>query len=111
MKPNRENMIMENVMKLLSEASAKERKNIALELGIAVRTYQKIENGQKEINLNQLCKIAEIFKVRRGALVTPDHLRPHLSSPEKLLMLQRLKQAEDTLCALKERIENFKTGL
>jgi transcriptional regulator with XRE-family HTH domain len=111
MKRNKENVASENVIKLLSGTSPKERKNIALALGIAVRTYQKIENGQKEINLNQLCKIAEIFKVRRGTLVTPDHLRTHLSSPEKLLMLQKLKQAEDTLCALKERIENFETEL
>ncbi|WP_316836476.1 helix-turn-helix transcriptional regulator [Pedobacter nutrimenti] len=108
MKQNRENVASENVVNLLSGTSAKERKNIALALGIAVRTYQKIENGQKEINLQQLCKIAEIFKVRRGALVTPDHLRPHLSSPEKLLMLQKMKDAEDTLCILKERIESFR---
>lgn len=104
----RQNTGSENVVKILSGSNSKERKSIVLALGIAVRTYKKIETGQKEINLKQLCKIAEILKIRRGALVTPDHLRSHLSSPEKLFMLQKLKDAEDTLHALEERIENFK---
>lgn len=101
-------LVTENVVKILSGKTMGERKDIALALGLNFRTYRRIENGDKEINLRQLCRIAEIFKVKKGALVTSGQSPAYLSSPEKIFMLQRLKQAEAMLQSLEERIEGFK---
>lgn len=97
----------EHILKVLRRQSSLKQQDIAHALGISLRVYRKIEKGQKHMNLNQLCGIAGLYKIRKSLLLGNGHSALETPGPEKILLLLKLKKAEETLTLIRRKIEKF----
>ena len=62
-------MSLANNIKHLRENKGLQQKQVAIEIGLGISHYNKIENGQREASVELLDKLAKLYRVSIDAIV------------------------------------------
>ncbi|MET3113973.1 transcriptional regulator with XRE-family HTH domain [Pedobacter sp. CG_S7] len=91
-------------LQLIRESHSYDRITVANMLGINLKEYIKIENGNRVLNLEHLCMLANIYKVRKSVVL--DYGNPNHQETNEAIeaTLQELEISSNWLIEIQEKI-------
>jgi transcriptional regulator with XRE-family HTH domain len=91
-------MAINDTLKTLREQKGLLQKQVALELGIGYSNYNKLENGVRDVSLEELKKIAKFYGLSLDELVFMDETKPievRIEDSSKNEQIELLEELED----------------